>query len=80
MESCIFITFPLSSVAIKINLKSIPPKNIFLKHGYCNDHFKLLKMGTGSFLTDSAITNWGRINRCKKAGMNGLQRDERVTK
>ena len=48
---------------MKFNLES-PQKNIVLRQGYCNDHFKLAKMAVGSMLsgaelfkTGAAITN-----------------------
>ena len=31
------------------------------KHGFYNDHFKLVKMGAGSSLNEAVVTNRGRI-------------------
>ena len=49
----------LWSVGMKINLKYHNQKNIFFKHGYYNDHFKLGNMGADSVLIGIVVTNWG---------------------
>ena len=61
-EILIFYTvhFSKSFFSHTMKLKSLEnpfPKEFFTKHGYCNDHFKLVKLGAGLFTTVAVVIN-----------------------